>query len=340
MLDSTCITDETHSALPVPGASIDPECPTVAAHSSPDRVGLSDPRRFDRVAAIYQPGEYLAFGPLLERCRFFYLPELAAARRALVLGDGDGRFLARLLAAAPQLHAHAVDGSPAMLRLLRARAARLGAATRLTTACADIRKWPETRSPALAAHLSGEPCDLVATHFFLDCLAPRETEALAVRLRPHLAPGALWVVSEFEVPTAGPLRAALCGLMVAGLYAAFRVLTGLRVLQIPPWRDSLTRTGFVRRSSHSWLGGLLVSELWQLRQATARLRSRSHAEVPIAPELAMPGPLPGIDPGPEPTPGIPPAPEPKPAPGPLPEPDPQPYPGPIPAPQPVTRGMR
>lgn len=233
-----------------------PGCPTLVVPVLDDRVGENDPRRFDRVAAIYQLGEYLSFGPMLERCRFSFVPELATTSRALVLGDGDGRFLGRLLAAAPQVHAHAVDASPAMLRRLRARATRLGAAARLTTTCTDIRTF--------AASASAETYDLVATHFFLDCLTPDETDALALRLRPHLAPGALWVVSEFEVPEAGRLRAACSRATISGLYAAFRVLTGLRVRRIPPWRESLARTGFTRRSSRSFLGGLLVAELWQL----------------------------------------------------------------------------
>ncbi len=79
------------------------------------------PPRFDRVARLYRVLEYLSFGPMLERCRFHHLPALAAAdcSRALILGDGDGRFLARLLAACPELSAQAVDASPAMLRLLQ-----------------------------------------------------------------------------------------------------------------------------------------------------------------------------------------------------------------------------
>jgi SAM-dependent methyltransferase len=236
-------------------SQLDAGCPTPVCTA--DRVGMDALAHFDRVAAIYRPMEYLSFGPLLERCRFWFVPELAAARGALLLGDGDGRFAARLLAAAPDLHVHAVDASPAMLRRLRARAMRLGAAARLTATCADIRSFTPSVSGSRA-------CDLVATHFFLDCLTPDEANALALRLRPHLAPGALWVVSEFEVPAAGPMRAAFGRLTIAGLYAAFRVLTGLRVRQIPPWRNSLACAGFVRRSSRSWLGGLLVSELWQL----------------------------------------------------------------------------
>jgi len=290
------------------------------------------PARFDRVARVYRAMEYLSFGPLLERCRFYHLRSLAAlqpeARKALVFGDGDGRFLARLLTAATQVHAEAVDASPAMLRLARAHVKRSGAEARLKTICTDAR----TFMPADADY------DCVATHFFLDCLTESEAEDLVHRLRPHLAPGALWLVSEFDVPAGGRLRATAARSLIAALYAAFRLLTGLRVRRIPPWRAILNRSGFTRVASHTLMGGVLVTEIWQLQRATASACGRSQQEMPSSSELVTtPGSVPGIDPGPEPAPGPPDIPVPEPAPGPPPEPDPQPYPGPIPAPQPVTR---
>jgi SAM-dependent methyltransferase len=284
------------------------------------------------MARFYRVLEYLSFGPVLERCRFHYLQTLAAGHptRALVLGDGDGRFLARLLVACPNLAAEAVDASPAMLRLLRARSASQGAQPRLTAFCADARSF--TPSPG--------GYDRVATHFFLDCLTESETDDLIRRLLPHLIPGALWVVSEFEVPSGSRMRAALARALIASLYAAFRLLTGLRTRRIPPWRRLLTNSGFTCAASHSFLGGLLVTEIWQSPQATASARAGSQQEMTLSFELVTtPGPFPGIDPGPEPAPGPPAVPEPKPAPGPPPEPDPEPYPGPIPAPQPVTRAF-
>lgn len=267
---------------------------------------------------------------MLERCRFHHLRSLAAApcTRALVLGDGDGRFLARLLTACPALSADAVDASPVMLRLLRERVARRGADRRLTTFCTDARSFTP----------SAQGYDLVTTHFFLDCLAESETAALMARLRDHLAPGARWIVSEFEVPDGSPARAVLARGLIAGLYAVFRVLTGLRTRRIPPWRRLLAESGFTREASHALLGGLLVTEIWRLPRATGSAHCRSQQEMLPPPEIATAsGPIPGIDPGPEPAPGPPAVPEPKPAPGPPPEPDPEPYPGPIPAPQPVTR---
>jgi ubiquinone/menaquinone biosynthesis C-methylase UbiE len=222
--------------------------------------------QFDRIARVYRAMEYLSLGPMLERCRFYFVPRLVNCRHALVLGDGDGRFAARLLAASPHLQAEAVDLSTVMLGLLRRRVSREHAEDRLTTTCADARSF----EPASSGY------DLIATHFFLDCLTEPEAHDLIARLRPHLASGAQWVVSEFQIPEAGRVRVWLARAIITGLYAAFRLLTGLTVRQIPPWRTLLSRHGFVRKDTRSWVGGLLVAELWELPEATLPRAARSH----------------------------------------------------------------
>src|SRR6202042_2739590 len=83
----------------------------------------------------YRWFEYLTLGKALENCRLHYLPQLLNKRHALILGDGDGRFLAQLLQHNPNLSADAVDSSSTMLQLLRQRceAATPGVAARLHT---------------------------------------------------------------------------------------------------------------------------------------------------------------------------------------------------------------
>jgi hypothetical protein len=74
---------------------------------------MTRPPNFDRIARPYRWLEYFTLGPLLVRTRNHHLQRLAhfqpALNRALILGDGDGRFTARLLAACPELQADAVD---------------------------------------------------------------------------------------------------------------------------------------------------------------------------------------------------------------------------------------
>lgn len=211
---------------------------------------------FDRIARPYRWLEYLTFGPLLERCRFHRLPELSHVRKALILGDGDGRFTARLLAANPEVQVDVVDISPAMLKLLESRATTLGsgAAERLTTHCVDARNWTPP----------GNDYDLVVTHFFLDCFTGKELSEMANRIQSRLSHQALWMISEFNVPAHGS-SAVFSRLVVKSLYWAFRLLTGLRIQALPDYRIVLQQSGMELSQTRSWLGDLLVSELWQAK---------------------------------------------------------------------------
>jgi SAM-dependent methyltransferase len=211
---------------------------------------------FDHIARPYRWLEYLTLGRTLESCRFQYLPNLLRQKEALILGDGDGRFLAQLLAQNPHLQAAAVDTSAAMLKLLRRRceAASPNIAPRLQTHHTNAL----TFSPA-----QGKKYDLVVTHFFLDCLTQPDLEALIHRIAPTLTPGALWLISDFRIPS-GPMRVP-AKIIVRTLYLAFRILTGLRTTHLPDHATPLTHTGLARISHHHCLTGILTAELWQLR---------------------------------------------------------------------------
>jgi hypothetical protein len=159
---------------------------------------------------------------------------MADRLNALILGDGDGRFTARLLRQSPAVYVHAVDGSAAMLdALTRACAPHT---SRLTTEQADLRAWQPSN---LRLH------DLIVTHFFLDCLSTQEVSALARRIRPTVSPGALWMVSEFAVPP-GWFGRLVAGPIVHGLYLAFGLLTGLRLRTLPDYASALRAAGFTR----------------------------------------------------------------------------------------------
>ena len=209
------------------------------------------PPNFDRVARIYRWAEYLSLGPLLVRTRNHFLPQLTQRRRALLLGDGDGRFLARLLQQNPDLHALAVDTSAAMLHLLRERCLRTAPNSHLNILQASALHVAPSRDT-----------DLIVTHFFLDCLPQSDVDALTARIAAEVAPGTLWLLSDFAIPAA-PLLRPLAALYVRSLYLAFRVLTGLRTTQLPDPQAALTRAGFQRIARHTRLFGLLYTELWQ-----------------------------------------------------------------------------
>ena len=86
---------------------------------------------FNRLARCYRWLERLTFGDALWRCRCAFLDETRSSRVALALGDGDGRFTARLLEVNPTIHVDAVDSSDAMLRELLRNARAKAPATRI-----------------------------------------------------------------------------------------------------------------------------------------------------------------------------------------------------------------
>jgi hypothetical protein len=215
------------------------------------------PPNFNRLARVYRWMEFATFGPWLWWCRCFFLPELMASRRALILGDGDGRFTARLLTVNTAIQVDAVDASSSMLHALARRAGPHAA--RISACCADVRRW---RPNSL-------PYDLVVTHFFLDCLTTEEVRDLAERLREAIRPSAFWVVSEFAVPH-GRFGRMAARPIVSALYRSFGLLTGLRVRTLPDYPAALGEAGFTLRKRRLWLGGLLVSELWSAGHATVQ----------------------------------------------------------------------
>lgn len=209
----------------------------------------------DFIARWYRFLEYAAFGDALRRRRCQFLPQLADARKVLMLGEGDGRFLAAFLRANSGAQVDYVDCSRKMLRLAAKRA---GDTPRVHCHCGDILREP----------LPDRGYDLIVTHFFLDCLAESELTFVVQKIAEAATENARWIVSEFREPKSGwrQLRARL---WIRFLYFAFRVATGLKTRHLPNHAEALCVAGFELQSEVVANAGLLTSQLWRRRrQAT------------------------------------------------------------------------
>lgn len=188
---------------------------------------------FDPLARIYRALEWLAFGGDLERARFCLLDQLAGRRSILILGEGDGRCLERLLPLVPDARIDCLDASPAMLARAETRIAGADGRGRVTFICAD----------ALSHALPAAHYDAVVTLFFLDCFEPPSAEALVNRITAAVQPGAGWLFADFVVPTSGLARLR-ARLWLAGLYTFFRWQTGLRPRALPPSEELIRQADF------------------------------------------------------------------------------------------------
>lgn len=196
----------------------------------------------DPIARWYRWLEYAGFGGALQRSRTAFLKDVAGARRALVLGDGDGRFLVKLVEQNRSASIDYIDLSERMLQLARERAGTDRVAYR--------------QGDALTIALPSAEYDLITTHFFLDCLNESEAALLVHRVSRAAAPHAQWLVTEFTD------RSAWARVVVAGLYFFFRVTTGLETRRLADHRPLMMRAGFALTEQRTARFGLLVSELW------------------------------------------------------------------------------
>jgi SAM-dependent methyltransferase len=223
-------------------------------------IEAEDRSGFDWMARAYRWLEYGSFGPLLMRCRVSHLARMAGRRRALVLGDGDGRFSARLLETDGRIHIVALDESAAMLASLERRARGGGAGQRVTTRRGEIVGLLEAGN--FAEEVGG--FDLVVSHFFLDCLTTPEVGRVAVEVRRRMGPDGEWVISEFE---GGSLAARM---VVALLYKGFGLLAGLKTQRLPEYREALEASGWKCVAESRFGGGLLSGTVWRIWSGSVR----------------------------------------------------------------------
>jgi SAM-dependent methyltransferase len=227
---------------------------------------MTAPPSFDLLAPAYHFLERITYGRLLHWCRTAHLNRMLDSRRALILGDGDGRFLADLLCANSQILVDSLDVSPGMLRLARQRISNIpGAADRVHFIHADARSydWSDTRY------------DLIVTNFFLDCFTAGELERLIERLAGISLPGAIWVGGDFRVPV-GSWGRRVAKMILAGMYLFFAITTRVPAHTLTDPAPFLTKSGFALALEESRLRGFLSSRLWVKEQSkTPALRERT-----------------------------------------------------------------
>ncbi len=222
----------------------------------------------DSIARAYRWFEYVAFGRLLERVRFRWIPELSGAKRVLILGDGDGRFFSRFAASCPSAEIDYVDSSAVMLDLAHRRASK----TRLS----NRERLTFTQGDALSAALPGHDYDLVVTHFFLDCFNEKELSQLANQVGPRLAEDVRWVVSDFR-EIRGALLSPVFRLYLRLMFLFFRFTSGLETQRPGDYSGLLRQLGFAVSKRANYLGDFVFSEIWTRGSTPTRQRDESAA---------------------------------------------------------------
>jgi ubiquinone/menaquinone biosynthesis C-methylase UbiE len=209
---------------------------------------------FDFIAPVYRTLEAVAFGGDLQRARVACLGEIGTPRRALIVGEGNGRFLCELLRRHPSIEVDCVDMSQRMLELARQWIERRlpADAARVRFLRHDITSW----SPPEAFY------DLVVTHFFLDCFSENRIADIVNRLSRAATSSATWLLADFCMPAGGFARVR-ARLWLAAMYRFFQITAGIEARELEDPSPFLRVARFALVSRHLSRSGMLKSELWR-----------------------------------------------------------------------------
>jgi ubiquinone/menaquinone biosynthesis C-methylase UbiE len=209
---------------------------------------------FDSIAPAYSTLETIAFSGALHRARVACLDEIGTPRRALIVGEGNGRFLCELLRRYPKVEIDCVDESRRMLELARERIER-----RLPTDTTHVRFLQHDITSWMPPEAS---YDLIVTHFFLDCFSENRVADIVNRLSRAATPNATWLLADFCMP-AGAFARIRAGLWLAAMYRFFRFTSGIEARALDDPSPFLRTAGFALATQHLFRGGMVKSELWR-----------------------------------------------------------------------------
>lgn len=212
---------------------------------------------FDRLAPHYGWMERVLAGGKLQAMRTCWLDAFPAPRRALLAGEGNGRFLVELLRAVPSVEIVCVDASSAMHSATRRRMENAGLF--------------ESKVQFLHAQLPHRSLatgdfDLIVTHFFLDCFPPDQLALVVMNLAAAATREAHWLLADFCLPASGLARVRAHWILSL-MYAFFRQVTRLPAKELTAPDNLLIAQGFrlKRRCFTEW--GLIHSDQWQRRDS-------------------------------------------------------------------------
>ena len=207
---------------------------------------------FDRVAAHYHWLERLFAGGLMQRCRTAFLPRTTNCRRALLVGEGTGKFLVELLRFNPHIQITCVEHCEGMIKQMRQR---------LSAEKLDCERVQFQQMDALDWTPPSEKFDLVVTNFFLDCFRAEQLQRLVPLLAESTTAGAVWLLADFRVPESG-WRRGRAKAILAALYAFFKLTTALSANWLTPPDSFLSAAGFKLAERRLANCGLAHADLW------------------------------------------------------------------------------
>jgi ubiquinone/menaquinone biosynthesis C-methylase UbiE len=209
---------------------------------------IISPASFCHVARAYNFLEKLVFRNALEQTRFACLDTIYEAERILLVGEGDGRFLAKLTSINTDCKITVLDTSPIMLALAKTRVSPVFQG-KIQFCKEDAKTFP----------FPAESFDAVVSHFFLDCFNENTLTILLKKLSSTLRPNGKWLIADFAEPSLNTLPGLLQFLSLRILYTFFGFSCGIEARRVIAPHKILSANGLIESHSNSYFKGLLKS---------------------------------------------------------------------------------
>lgn len=176
---------------------------------------MSTARGFDRLARYYSLLEYIVFADLLLRARFALLSELKDLQQVLIIGEGNGRLLKKILSLFPNVQLDVVEQSPRMIEIAKSRLTNY-----------ELRQVNFVEEDILE-FTPKSTYDCIFSPFFLDCFEEAELNIIIAKLSSSLKDNGYWYDVDFYLPRGG-FALARAKLYLTILYKFFRLASNLK----------------------------------------------------------------------------------------------------------------
>ena len=191
------------------------------------------PSGFDRIAPFYGVFESFLFGSKLQEMRCVYLDQLSDRRDILLIGEGTGLFLERLLKVNPKTNVTVVEQSVEMMERSKNRVV------------AEDSGRVTFHKVALQEFDSVKRFDAVCTFFFWDCFEQSQLRAMLPILSKYTKGESLWIdVDFFEIQQGAPLSKCWHFMLIRVLYGFFGLATGIEARQVVEIEPLAKQNGF------------------------------------------------------------------------------------------------
>lgn len=208
-------------------------------------------------------------GNVIVRSQINWTNELPAERRALIVGDGTGRFLLELLRRAKPSHVVTIDISETMIRKARQRIQN-NDPTKLemvnfVTADLDALTLKDLLSLSHGNQNKENPAyyDVIATNFFLDLYTERNVLKKVQKLSSVHAINGIYINTDFIRVHGTGLLVRIQRFLLKGLYVLFRLVTRIPGYRPADYDAILKECGYEKLKSRYFAFGMIESSMYR-----------------------------------------------------------------------------